>query len=100
MSLFFPHSPGGSPVTVMGMVHEVRDVCCGCRSNTPGAVHFAVLPQVKPLTPWLRPFSHLGSAIENIRRDRRARQQGVAVQGAAQTEDLVIEACHWRYRHE
>ena len=29
---------------------------------------------------WLRPFSHLGSAIENIRRDRRARQsQGVPV---------------------
>ena len=64
---------------------EVRDVCCGCRSNVPGVVHFTVLSEVKPLTPWLRPFSHLGSVIENIRRDRRARQQGVAVQDAART---------------
>jgi hypothetical protein len=52
----------------------VRDVCCGSRSNTPGVVHFTVLSGVKPLTPWLRPFSHLGSVIENIRRDQRARQ--------------------------
>jgi hypothetical protein len=64
---------------------EVRDVCCGSRSNTPGVVHFTVLSEVKPLTPWLRPFSHLGSVIENIRRDRRARQQGVAVQNATRT---------------
>ena len=54
--------------------NEVRDVCCGSRSNTPGVVHFTVLSDVRPLTPWLRPFSHLGSVIENIRRDRRARQ--------------------------
>jgi hypothetical protein len=53
---------------------EVRDVCCGSRNNTPGLVHFTVLSDVKPLMPWLRPFSHLGSVIENIRRDRRARQ--------------------------
>jgi len=64
---------------------EVQDVCCGCRSNMPGVVHFTVLSEVKPLTPWLRPFSHLGSVIENVRRDRRARQQGVAVQDAART---------------
>jgi hypothetical protein len=62
---------------------EVRDVCCGSRSNTPGIVHFTALSEVKPLTPWLRPFSHLGSVIENIRRDRRARQEGGAVQNAA-----------------
>ena len=54
---------------------EVRDVCCGCWSNTPGSVHFTVLSEVKLLTPWLRPFSHLGSVIENIRRDRQARRQ-------------------------
>jgi transglutaminase-like putative cysteine protease len=51
---------------------EVRDVCCGSTSNTPGVVHFEVLSEVKPLAPWLRSFSHLGSVIENVKRDRRA----------------------------
>jgi hypothetical protein len=53
---------------------EVRDVCCGCRSNTPGVVHFTVQSKVRHLSLWLRSFSHLGSVIENIRRDQRARQ--------------------------
>jgi hypothetical protein len=61
---------------------EVRDVCCGSRSNMPGVVHFTVLSRVKPLWAWLRPFSHLGSVIENIRRDRRARQQELAAHRA------------------
>jgi hypothetical protein len=28
---------------------EVRDVCCGSTTNTPGIVHFEVLSEVKPL---------------------------------------------------
>lgn len=31
-----------------------------------------VLAQVRPLQPWMRPFSHLGSVIENARHDPRA----------------------------
>jgi hypothetical protein len=56
-----------------------RDVCCGEVRNTPGRVHFRVLSAVRDLTPLLQPVSHLGSVIENVRRDwlasRRATEQ-------------------------
>ena len=56
-------------VTVDG---EQRDVCPGRETNRPGLTHFEVLSEVRPLSPWMRPFSHLGSVIENARRDRQA----------------------------
>ena len=41
-------------------------------TNRPGLTHFEVLSEARPLSPWMRPFSHLGSVIENARRDRQA----------------------------
>lgn len=52
---------------------EERDVCPGSTENAPGVTQFEVVSQVRPLTPLLRPFTHLGSVIENIRRDAEAR---------------------------
>jgi hypothetical protein len=49
---------------------EVRDVCLGSAGNSPGKVHFEVLSEVRPLPVWMRPFSHLGSVLENTRRDQ------------------------------
>jgi hypothetical protein len=51
---------------------EAKDICCGRPTNRPGVTHFDVLSEVKPLHPWIRPFSHLSSVIENMRRDRQA----------------------------
>lgn len=48
------------------------DVCPGSLANTPGVVHFEILSKVHAWQPWLRPFTHLGSSIENIRRDMMA----------------------------
>ncbi len=47
---------------------EERDVCPGATSNTPGDYHFEVLSPVRTLQPWMRPFSHLGSVLTNVRR--------------------------------
>ncbi|MGR0218709.1 hypothetical protein [Agromyces sp. ZXT2-6] len=54
---------------------EERDVCCGDEGNTPGNVHFTILSRVHELYPWLWPFTHLGSVLENVRRDWVARQR-------------------------
>ena len=54
---------------------EPRDVCPGCVANRPGITHFQVLSKVRPLSPWMRPFAHLGSVVENARRDRQALAQ-------------------------
>jgi hypothetical protein len=51
---------------------EARYVCSGSVSNTPGAVHFEILSEVRALKPWFRPVSHLGSVLENVKRDRAA----------------------------
>ncbi len=53
---------------------EERDVCPGSINNTPGVTQFEVLSEVRTLTPFLQPFTHLGSVIENIRRDAEARR--------------------------
>jgi hypothetical protein len=58
-------------VTIAG---EERDVCPGSPNNTPGVTHFRVLSKVHTWSPWLRPLTHLGSSIENIRRDSTARR--------------------------
>lgn len=52
---------------------EERDVCPGSLANTPGVTHFRVLSRVYTWYSWLRPFTHLGSSLENIRRDMAAR---------------------------
>jgi hypothetical protein len=52
---------------------EEQDVCSGSVGNRPGVTHFEVLSKVHTWSPWLRPFTHVGSSIENIRRDIMAR---------------------------
>jgi hypothetical protein len=52
---------------------EERDVCSGSVNNTPGVTIFEILSKVLTWQPWIRPFTHVGSSIENIRRDMMAR---------------------------
>jgi hypothetical protein len=49
------------------------DVCPGSVNNKPGVTHFEILSQVRTWHPWLHPFTHLESALENIGRDMLAR---------------------------
>jgi hypothetical protein len=53
---------------------EEKDVCPHSLTNKPGVVDFEIHSEVRPLHPLIRPFSHLGSVMENILRDRRARR--------------------------
>ena len=53
---------------------EELDVCSGSVNNQPGVTHFETLSTVRTWQPWLRPFTHLGSSIENIRREMLARR--------------------------
>ena len=53
---------------------EERDVCPGSVNNTPGVTNFEVHSSVLNWYPWLRPFTHVGSSIENIRRDMMAQR--------------------------
>ena len=50
------------------------DVCPGSVNNTPGVTHFEILSKVRTWQPWIRPLTHLGSSMENIRRDMVARR--------------------------
>jgi transglutaminase-like putative cysteine protease len=54
---------------------EERDVCPGSVENTPGRTQFQLLSPVHSWAPWLRPFTHVGSCIENMRRDLAAQWQ-------------------------
>ena len=69
--------PGGiSPHTWLKVriAGEERDVCPGSLTNKPGVTHFHVLSKVHTWYPWLRPFTHLGSALTNIQLDMTARR--------------------------
>jgi len=52
---------------------EERDVCSGSVNNTPGVTNFEIRSKVLTWQPWIKPFTHVGSSIENIRRDMVAR---------------------------
>ncbi len=54
---------------------EERDVCPGSVENIPGRTQFEPLSPVHSWAPWLRPFTHVGSSLENIRRDLVAQWQ-------------------------
>jgi transglutaminase-like putative cysteine protease len=56
---------------------EERDVCPGSVANTPGHAQFQVLSPIHTWFPWLRPFTHVGSSIENIGRDFVAQRQSL-----------------------
>jgi hypothetical protein len=51
------------------------DVCPGSVSNRPGVTQFEILWKARTWHVWLRPFTHVGSSIENIRRDMLARRR-------------------------
>jgi hypothetical protein len=53
---------------------EDLDVCPGSVNNKPGVTQFEVLSRVLTWQPWIRPLTHVGSSIENIRRDTIARR--------------------------
>lgn len=53
---------------------EERDVCSGSVNNMPGVTHFKILSKVHNWYSWLRPFTHVGSSLENIRRDMMAQR--------------------------
>jgi transglutaminase-like putative cysteine protease len=53
---------------------EELDVCPGSVNNQPGVTQFEVLSRVLTWQPWIRPLTHVGSSIENIRRDMVARR--------------------------
>jgi transglutaminase-like putative cysteine protease len=53
---------------------EDLDVCPGSVNNKPGVTQFEVLSRVLTWQPWIRPLTHVGSSIENIRRDTVARR--------------------------
>lgn len=75
--------PGGiSPHTWLevNLEGESKFVCTGDQNNRPGEIHFEILSEVRPLSPWMRPFSHLGSVIENARRDRQSLKRSQAGQ--------------------
>lgn len=64
------------------------DVCPGSVSNRPGVTQFEILWQPCTWHGWLRPFTHVGSSIENIRRDLVARR---GLTGAAKKRVLAGE---------
>jgi transglutaminase-like putative cysteine protease len=67
---------------------EEVDVCPGSVENTPGRTQFQPLSPVHSWAPWLRPFTHLGSSIENMRRDfvgqRAGPEQSLVMQAGGQ----------------
>jgi hypothetical protein len=66
-----------------------RDVCPGSVKNTPGVTQFEVHSRVLNWYPWLRPFTHVGSSIENIRRDLMARR---SLSTLSKSPDTQIES--------
>jgi transglutaminase-like putative cysteine protease len=61
---------------------EELDVCPHSVNNRPGEMDFEILSRVLTWQPWLRPWTHLGSSIENIRRDIVARRRPKNLRGA------------------
>ena len=69
---------------------EELDVCSGSVNNKPGVTHFEILSKVHTWQPWLRPFTHLGSSIENIRREYQARNTARHPGRALQAEGSLL----------
>ncbi len=69
-----PGGIGGHAWLRVRIGDEELDVCSGSVKNKPGVTQFKVLSRVLSWQPWMRPFTHVGSSIENIRRDIVARR--------------------------
>ena len=72
---------------------EERDVCPGSIHNTPGMTNFEIYSKVLTWYPWLRPFTHVGSSIENIRRDMIAQHSMSRLQCPGLIGALLDKAC-------
>ncbi|HXX79740.1 MAG TPA: hypothetical protein VEI53_14700, partial [Ktedonobacteraceae bacterium] len=72
--VYWPGGISGHAWLKVKIGDEERDVCCGSVNNIPGITHFEVLAKVHNWYPGLRPFTHVGSSIENIRRDMMAQR--------------------------
>jgi hypothetical protein len=73
-SMLWPGGVSGHAWLRVRIEGEELDVCPDSISNRPGVTHFEVLSKVHTWYPWLRPFTHLASCIENIRRDMMVRR--------------------------
>ena len=72
---------------------EPRDVCPSSVANRPGVTQFKVVSRVHHWYPWLRPFTHLGSSMENIRRDfiaQRALAEATRAQATHAPQAAVV----------
>jgi transglutaminase-like putative cysteine protease len=72
---------------------EERDVCPSSVENTPGRTQFQPLSPVRSWSLWLRPFTHLGSSLENMRRDHVAQWQA---QKADDLRSAMVQVGGWR----
>lgn len=72
--MLWPGGISGHAWLRVRMGNKEVDVCPGSISNIPGVTQFEVLSTVYPWYPWLRPLTHFGSSVENIRRDMLARR--------------------------
>jgi transglutaminase-like putative cysteine protease len=72
---------------------EVRDVCPGSVENTPGHTQFQPLSPVRSWVSWLRPFTHVGSSLENMRRGLAAQRQA---QKADDRRSAMVQVGGWR----
>jgi transglutaminase-like putative cysteine protease len=72
--VYWPGGISGHAWLRVGIGSEERDVCPGSINNRPGVTQFEVHSRVLTWYPWLRPFTHVGSSIENIRRDMMAQR--------------------------
>ena len=84
--VYWPGGISGHAWLRVRIGNEERDVCPGSVNNTPGVTHFEIHSKVLNWYPWLRPFTHVGSSIENIRRDMMA-------QRSLKTDFLLSKAC-------
>ena len=71
--IYWPGGISGHAWLRVRIGDEELDVCSDSVNNKPGVTQFEVLSKARTWSPWLRPFTHVGSSIENIRRDMVAR---------------------------
>lgn len=72
--MYWPGGISGHVWLRVRIGNEELDVCSDSINNRPGVTQFEILSRVHNWYPWLRPFTHLGSCMENIRRDMMARR--------------------------
>jgi len=87
--VYWPGGISGHAWLKVRIGDEERDVCPGSVNNTPGVTQFELHSRVLNWYPWLRPFTHVGSSIENIRRDIIAQRSSSSLPKPPPIESLV-----------